>query len=349
MAARKRKLMTEDDIQNFIFESDSELSELSETSESSSEYSTTSEELEIENNVSVELHNEFLVQSNETDTTNGKHQDQALTTNRAAANQKSRKKVSNGYDNIEWKDDKPTEGLTRLPFSGKPGCSIDILSDDPLHIYELIVTDEICQIATETNTYAEQYLRNNELTTHSRCKKWFPITYIDIKMYICALKYRGILWKPASYMYFTTDKLFETPGFRSIISRDAFVNLEKFIHFIDNECLPENNSKTAKIKSIFDYFVSRFQNLFTPDRDISTDESLLLWKGRLSWKQYIPRKRSRFGLKSFVLCDAKTGYVWNSILYSDKDTDGIEDGNADYHATRIVQKKSFQRRVLHLC
>ena len=282
MAARKRKLMTEDDIQNFIFESDSELSELSETSESSSEYSTTSEELEIENNVSVELHNEFLVQSNETDTTNGKHQDQALTTNRAAANQKSRKKVSNGYDNIEWKDDKPTEGLTRLPFSGKPGCSIDILSDDPLHIYELIVTDEICQIATETNTYAEQYLRNNELTTHSRCKKWFPITYIDIKMYICALKYRGILWKPASYMYFTTDKLFETPGFRSIISRDAFVNLEKFIHFIDNECLPENNSKTAKIKSIFDYFVSRFQNLFTPDRDISTDESLLLWKGRLS-------------------------------------------------------------------
>ena len=57
MAARKRKLMAEDDLQNFIFESDSELSELSETSESSSEYSTTSEELEeeleIENNVSV--------------------------------------------------------------------------------------------------------------------------------------------------------------------------------------------------------------------------------------------------------------------------------------------------------
>ena len=50
-----------------------------------------------------------------------------MTTNRAAANQKLRKKVSNRYDNIEWKDDKPTEGLTRLPFSGKPGCIIDIL------------------------------------------------------------------------------------------------------------------------------------------------------------------------------------------------------------------------------
>ena len=54
-------------------------------------------------------------------------------------------------------------------------------------------------------------------------------------MHICALIYRGILWKPVSYMYFTIEKLFETPGFRPIISCDACVNLEKFIHFIGNE------------------------------------------------------------------------------------------------------------------
>ena len=106
------------------------------------EYSATSEkleeELEIENTVSVDLQNEFLVQSNETDITNGKHQIQAMTTNRAAANQKSRKKFRNGCDNIEWKDYKASEGLTRLSFSGKPVCSIEIFSDDPLHIYEHI-------------------------------------------------------------------------------------------------------------------------------------------------------------------------------------------------------------------
>ena len=142
MAARKGKMVTGDDVQNFIFESDSELSKLSETSESSSEYSTTSkvleEELEIENTVPVDLQNEFLVQSNETDITNGKHQIQAMTTNRATANQKSRKKFRNGCDNIEWKDYKASEGLTRLSFSGKPVCSIEIFSDDSLHIYEHI-------------------------------------------------------------------------------------------------------------------------------------------------------------------------------------------------------------------
>ena len=82
-ATRKRKLTRQGGIQNFIFESDSELSELSETSESSSEYSAISEKLEeelkIENTVSVDLQNEFLVENNETDLTNGKHQDQAMT------------------------------------------------------------------------------------------------------------------------------------------------------------------------------------------------------------------------------------------------------------------------------
>ena len=95
IATRKRKLTTQDDIQSFISECDSELSELSETSESSSEYSTTSEELEIENTVSVNLQNEFIVQNNEKNITNGTHQDQAMSTNRAATSQKSRKKLSN--------------------------------------------------------------------------------------------------------------------------------------------------------------------------------------------------------------------------------------------------------------
>ena len=116
-------LTKQNDIQNFIFESGSELFELSGTSESSSEYSTISEESEIElekgSTVSVDLQNEFLVQNNGTDITNGKHQNQDMTTNRVAANQKSRKKVSNRYYNIEWKDDKPYRRIDSTSFFWK--------------------------------------------------------------------------------------------------------------------------------------------------------------------------------------------------------------------------------------
>ena len=36
----------------------------------------------------------------------------------------------------------------------------------------------------------------------------------------------------------------------------------------------------------------------------------------LSWKQYILKKCSRFGMKSFVLCEASSGYLWRSVLYT---------------------------------
>jgi hypothetical protein len=51
------------------------------------------------------------------------------------------------------------------------------------------------------------------------------------------------------------------------------------------------------------------------------NESLLLWKGWFGWKMYIPKKRSHFGMGSFKLCKAKTGYVWNNLLNTGKGTD----------------------------
>ena len=63
-----------------------------------------------------------------------------------------------------------------------------------------------------------------------------------------------------------------------------------------------------------------FQKTYTPSRDISVDESLMAYKGRLSWVQYIASKRARFGVKFYTLCESETGYIWNSILYTGKGT-----------------------------
>ena len=56
-------------------------------------------------------------------------------------------------------------------------------------------------------------------------------------------------------------------------------------------------------------------------KDICVDENLLLYKGRLSWIQYMPLKRFIFGIKCFELCESSTGYVWNIIIRTGKDTD----------------------------
>ncbi|GFU35172.1 piggyBac transposable element-derived protein 4 [Trichonephila clavipes] len=68
------------------------------------------------------------------------------------------------------------------------------------------------------------------------------------------------------------------------------------------------------------YLTIRFKEVVTPDRDVTIDESLMLFKERLGWKQYMPLKRSRFGIKSYMLCESKSGYVWSLIIYTGRGT-----------------------------
>ena len=44
---------------------------------------------------------------------------------------------------------------------------------------------------------------------------------------------------------------------------------------------------------------------------ISVDEGMLCWRGRLSWKVYNPMKPIKYGIKSYILCDSATGYLYN--------------------------------------
>jgi hypothetical protein len=45
------------------------------------------------------------------------------------------------------------------------------------------------------------------------------------------------------------------------------------------------------------------------------------YKERCYFKQFIPSKRSRFWIKSFVLCDCKTNYILDYIVYTVKKTE----------------------------
>ena len=41
----------------------------------------------------------------------------------------------------------------------------------------------------------------------------------------------------------------------------------------------------------------QFRKVYQPSKQLSVDESLILFKGCLHFKQYIKTKRSRFGIK----------------------------------------------------
>lgn len=136
-------------------------------------------------------------------------------------------------------------------------------------------------------------------------------------MLIC----QGIVKKPAIHMYFTKRENISSPFFGKIFSVVRFSLLCKFFHFENNEHHNDMPSKKlCKIKTVLEYVVNKCKSLYTLKMDICIGESLLMWKGRLSWRQYISSKRSRFGIKFVVLCGRESSYIWNCYLCTGKET-----------------------------
>lgn len=113
--------------------------------------------------------------------------------------------------------------------------------------------------------------------------------------------------------YWSKDKLLRSDIFSVIISRDRYFSLLQMLHFTD--IVGHTTDRLHKINEVVEMLRTSFSNAFQPYQRLCIDESLLLYKGRLSFKQYIPSKRSRFGIKSFLLCDCKTGYIQDIIIY----------------------------------
>lgn len=81
------------------------------------------------------------------------------------------------------------------------------------------------------------------------------------------------------------------------------------------------------------FVLRNFQRLYRLDREVSIDETMVPHKGHLSFKQYIKNKPIRWGIKLWVLCKAKTGYVFNFQVYLSK-----EDGHVEQHLAHRVVK-----------
>ena len=67
------------------------------------------------------------------------------------------------------------------------------------------------------------------------------------------------------------------------------------MHFADNTRYDKNNpnrDRLYKIRPLLEYLIAKFQSAYSPSQDVSIDEQLLLHKGNLFFRQYIPSKRA---------------------------------------------------------
>lgn len=80
--------------------------------------------------------------------------------------------------------------------------------------------------------------------------------------------------------------------------------------------------KLAPIREFHTQFVKNFQNIYSVGELVTIDEMLVSFRERCSFKQYMPQKPAKFGLKIYALCDARTFYTFNLYIYCGKQKGG---------------------------
>ena len=174
-------------------------------------------------------------------------------------------------------------------------------------------------ISDQKNLYVEQYQLNSDDKSSS---SWTPTTATENGHFLALHFLTEIVQKSLIRQYWSTGPLLQTSVFYQVITRSRFEKILQFLNFADNskyDATDLGRDKLFKVRDILDFLVDCFKTVYIPSENISINEKLLLYKGRLLFKQYVPSKRAGFGIKLFSLCE-DSGYLWNSFLYLGKTT-----------------------------
>ena len=91
-----------------------------------------------------------------------------------------------------------------------------------------------------------------------------------------------------------------------------------------------------KIRWFVDFLNKQFQSVYIPYGKYTVDESMIRFKGRLAFRQYLPAKPIKWGVKVWVLAESDTGYLSRFQVYTGREPGGQERGLTHRVVTDLV-------------
>lgn len=216
---------------------------------------------------------------------------------------------------IDWLSDPPDVNYTE--FSATSGLKCIPEGSEPIDYFNFLVTDVFFDvIVEETNAYALEIFLN-QTSDSSRITYWVDTNKEELKIFFGLLFHMGTIRLSRLEDYWKTSRLFNIPFFRENMSRNRFMLIFRALHFTRNpkEGEPIPHNRLYKIQSILSYFNSKMEEIYEPSRNLSIDESMVLWRGRLLFRQYIKNKRHKYGVKTYMLTEP-WGFIHRIMVYS---------------------------------
>lgn len=185
-----------------------------------------------------------------------------------------------------------------LDFQEQTGLKVDMTNKEQVDFFFLIMDNLMNLILNCSNRYAIKIVSGN-LKNFSRMKSWRRLTMDDLKTFVGLIIHMGNIKMNRLNDFWKSHYLFQTSIFSQHMSRDRFLNILRVLNVQDEE----GNESLKKIKTLINAFNDKMKEIYYPTRDLAIDESLMLWRGRLSFRQYMKSKASRYGIKFYVLAD----------------------------------------------
>lgn len=217
--------------------------------------------------------------------------------------------------NIDLQFDNSDNGFRNVPDSiTAESGSIDFVS----LFFDNEFWEHLCRM---TNLRASQTLEQKPNSYYA--KGFTPVSPAEMKAFIGLRLYMEYLIIKPSYrdhwLSEGNDFVTFTPGFRQVMTRDRFLAIWKFLHVVDEEDPSlDKTDKIYKVRPMLNDLLQKFRHYYKPNKHLSLDEGMIPTKNRLAIKQYIKDKPTKWGIKSFMLCEGDTGYILNAEIYTGK-------------------------------
>ncbi|XP_025421253.1 piggyBac transposable element-derived protein 4-like [Sipha flava] len=198
----------------------------------------------------------------------------------------------------ETDDDQWVENWVDIPDfqfnSSDSGIKLDIpdhAKDNPLHSFEMLWTKEITKmIVLSTNNYGIKL--GPQTRPHKKYSRNTEFNKVDFdEMY----KFFGICLLAGSVTFavirdmFSNNPLYYYPIISKTMSGRRFEKILRCfsVEYCDQSTENDPNDPLKKIQPLFNSLLNNFRKAYTPYEALSLDESLLLHRGRLMFRQYM--------------------------------------------------------------
>lgn len=230
----------------------------------------------------------------------------------------------------------------------------------PVSYFYLFFTPVLLDMFVKyTNLYADNYLRRNNgiLPPNSRSRVWRPVTRLEIIAFLAVLINMGLNPKATIYSFWSTSSSQFIPWFGRMFNRNRFQGILTFFHMVDTSNLPRPGQPgydpCARFQPLVEH-ANRISKLyFSPGQYLSIDESMISTKKPSQLLQYLPKKRHRFGVKLWSICDSLTHYCLSFFVYkgatNNEDKAEIKKmGLGPYVVVKLLQMTNLLNKGYHI-